>query len=569
MSHRLRAILASLLVVPLVTAATAFTDDRPDARVSGVRGVVMPVKPAAERADHPTQAAQLAAPADREKPWTLQDCRNEFKDVPRGSYEVSADSRFSQCKVMRTTYELQVNGTPAAWADFRVTILQDSHPRDRKISSRVVLDEWDYRWIDLKAYGKLLRSDLTVDITCTGSAGSTCNGKSKATDTETKEVSTWANATGEEDAYAVFDMTSSPRTNPARDSRAKDFLPRDAVSFHSVDQTVTGETSDSVTVKEPLRCDRAAYLNSVGGCVWDRTPLVWWVDYKDYPQYAKHVWDAQYHPTKTHPYGRYPGVKIPGGILPQTPTSGKQLTRLIQGYDDASLRYHRGTANIIRSRFACGSLTRSQGEECDEYPMHSTYEGANYTRRHPNEPWKYSVRFIDGQQNGDAGSDLLSWYFSRHVLGKGDEFYVSPYNVPSDRQLTSTPQKIAPRPAATRLSEKERAAAPIPSRDLCTNPRLGGRYSCEYGEEWHVYANGRKEVWVIGADRQVYHNYSRSNGSMTGWLPFGGIATSGVQVVLDESRGQAATIRVRGTDGKFHHRERNGKTGVWTPWHVR
>lgn len=151
------------------------------------------------------------------------------------------------------------------------------------------------------------------------------------------------------------------------------------------------------------------------------------------------------------------------------------------------------------------------------------------------------------------------------MLGKADEFYVSPFNIPAGEQLTAP----TPEPPTAHLSAAERAADRIHPRDLCTHPTLGGRYSCEYGQEWHVYADGMKEVWVVGADRQVYHRYSRPDGSFVRWQPFGGVATSGVELLLDESEGQAAVVRVRGTDGKYWYRERNGNTGKWTGWHLR
>lgn len=400
MRQRLRAALLGPLVMTLTMTTTAFAAEA-EPTAPKEQGVILLAKlvesppgiPGKLGKGEPLAADELA---DRDTPWTKEECRKAGADLDRGEYFVSRDSRFSQCIVGRFTYEYSINGTPAAWADFRMTVIQDSHHRDRTMSSHVLLDEWDFRAVDVIAAGKLQGADLTVEISCAGSGGSTCNGRSSRTFTEQKDVSTWSKTPGEDDAFARFGMVSSPRTNPARDSRAKGFLPRDRVSFHTIGQTLTGESaSASIKFEEPLRCDRAYYLNSVGGCVWDRTPLIWWVDYKDYPEYAKHLWDAQYHPTKTAPFGSHPGVKIPGGVLPGTPTAEKPLTRLIKGYNPSSLTYYNDTHNLVRS--ACRRLSGGATEECDEYPMHSTYEGANYSKLHPAEPWKYSVRYIDGQ----------------------------------------------------------------------------------------------------------------------------------------------------------------------------
>ncbi|EPH44415.1 hypothetical protein ABT390_22530 [Streptomyces aurantiacus] len=502
---------------------------------------------------------------DDDNPWKLQECRGAA-DPGKGElagYTIYT-SRYSLCTVIRTRYELKVGGALAAYSNFRVTILQDSHRRDRRTSIHLLLDDWD----DVLVSGNhqhlrdLERSRLSVTLECNGSQGASCAGRPAR---ERRSLLAWKGGNGLDDAFARFDMSRSRPTDPVRDARAKNFLRGDGVSFHAITATLDGALGE-VEQSEQLRCDRAFYMAGSGGCVWDKTRLNWYVDYKDYPEYAKHVWDATHHPTTTKPFGSYPGVQIPGAL--DTRPNPKPLTRLHQSADgNASLTYRQENERIRTN--ACRRLSPKPGEECDEYPLGTTYEGANYTVLHPSDTWKYSVRFIDGDDNWNAGLDWRSWLARRRVLAKGDDLWVVPFNIPASEQRAGGAVSGRSKPGSAFLTDAERAGRALAPSELCTHPVMGGRYSCEYGEEWYTYSNGMKQMWVIGADRQVWTRWSRPNGTFVGWRPFGGVATSAVEVVWDDSKGMGAVIRVRGTDGKPHYRERNARTGRWNDWHLR
>jgi hypothetical protein len=501
---------------------------------------------------------------DESDPWTVAECRKDADPGP-GVYDahVIRTSRYSLCTVIRTKYTLKIDGVDVAHDDFRVTILQDSHRKDRKASIHLILDQWSFHnetGNPVENATRLEAAKLNVTLSCSGSGNASCKGHS---DKERHSIAGWQ-VPGNDDAFARFDMTHTKATDPRKDSRAKDFLAADHVSFHAFDVAIVAEDSGSLKFAETLRCDTAFYQAGPGGCVWDNTPLVWYVDYKQFPEYAQHLWDASEHPTTTDPFGSFPGVQIPGVEYHQ-PTP-KPLTRLVSSADgDASLTYYNENERIRTN--ACKKLSHNPGEECDEFPLHTTYEGAYYTALHATDVWKYSVRYIDGNDNWNAGLEWKSWLAARRVLAKGDELWVFPYNIPGTIQQESP--KTPSHPATSRLTAQETAADRIPPSELCHHPVMGGSYSCSYGDEWYVFSNGVKQVWVVGADRQVWTRWSRPDGSFVGWQPFGGQATSGVDVLLDESNGMGAVVRVRGTDGKPYYRERDPDTGVWTDWHLR
>ncbi|MFD7643452.1 hypothetical protein ACFV4P_22675 [Kitasatospora sp. NPDC059795] len=61
-------------------------------------------------------------------------------------------------------------------------------------------------------------------------------------------------------------------------------------------------------------------------------------------------------------------------------------------------------------RLACAPLPHADTEECDEFPFASTWEGAGRGDQN------YSVLYVGGTQNGQAGTALGSWYGSDRIL---------------------------------------------------------------------------------------------------------------------------------------------------------
>lgn len=151
-----------------------------------------------------------------------------------------------------------------------------------------------------------------------------------------------------------------------------------------------------------VRCDQRAVapLDSPG-CVFQDYLPAWDVSESRYPEYWKHLNDAQ------------------NSGLPNT------LTRT----DKAG--------NKANRKVACTNPPKVAGKQCDEYPPASTVQGA---ASHPNPrsfagchfdkyldftkgPNGYSMCMIDETQNRRAGSDLASFYSKNRIL-VGDRFLV-------------------------------------------------------------------------------------------------------------------------------------------------
>ncbi|MFJ9648894.1 hypothetical protein ACWEPM_33810 [Streptomyces sp. NPDC004244] len=107
-------------------------------------------------------------------------------------------------------------------------------------------------------------------------------------------------------------------------------------------------------------------------------------------------------------------------------------------------------------------------------------------------------------------------------------------------------------------------AAPAPAASgYCHVSGLGGDYICEYGESWHTYPNGQRQVFIIGTDFAIWTRWNDSNGNWSGWESMGGRAASGVRV--EGNKTWNPTISHVGTDGDRWYRHRLN-SGSWTNW---
>ncbi|SEK55838.1 NucA/NucB deoxyribonuclease domain-containing protein [Streptacidiphilus jiangxiensis] len=143
--------------------------------------------------------------------------------------------------------------------------------------------------------------------------------------------------------------------------------------------------SNTVGIPTPtVRCDNAALANMPRyGCVLPNIIPVLTVPYSRYPQYAQHIADAQ------------------KAGLPST------LSRLFNGT----------LINKNRNTSCPSSLPRPAGDECDEYPFASTYQGGFMSGG------KFSRRMINGKQNRLGGQDLQALYNGARLLD-ADKFQV-------------------------------------------------------------------------------------------------------------------------------------------------
>ncbi|MDX3797314.1 NucA/NucB deoxyribonuclease domain-containing protein [Streptomyces sp. AK04-3B] len=157
-----------------------------------------------------------------------------------------------------------------------------------------------------------------------------------------------------------------------------------------------------------LRFDSSKSLGSNfydQGVVFDRVVPTFSYDraQADTAGVAKHVYDALYKPQTTYPTKA--GKVIPGDIW-----SGRRpLHRNWTNYDAAAAEVTRKNRNAKDA--ACRGLSRPNDTyQCDEFPFASTKEGAGVG------DGNFSVRYVPGAENGQAGRELGTWYGSDRVL---------------------------------------------------------------------------------------------------------------------------------------------------------
>ncbi|MEU7457539.1 DNRLRE domain-containing protein [Streptosporangium roseum] len=139
---------------------------------------------------------------------------------------------------------------------------------------------------------------------------------------------------------------------------------------------------------------------------------------------AQHIHDAYWKPDITLPK-RLGGKQIPGNWDDPNEDTRKPLTYLSPNtwVDGKNLK----GANKAEKDRACATPEVAAGKkpnyECDEFPFASTHEGAGAGTG------QYSVRYIDGTQNGHAGTDLRMFY-ARYRIDEGMNFWVRVHQGP-------------------------------------------------------------------------------------------------------------------------------------------
>ncbi|MGI5506349.1 NucA/NucB deoxyribonuclease domain-containing protein [Lentzea sp. CA-135723] len=124
---------------------------------------------------------------------------------------------------------------------------------------------------------------------------------------------------------------------------------------------------------------------------------------------ARHVDDAQNHPERTFP--SRVGKVAPGKTTP--------LHRLM---DSSEIdKNHTASVNICRNIW--GPEYTSGGQDCDEYPFKSTYEGSWKSTGNQPFQWNGSARPIDAGDNQRGGTKLANFYGENRILDN-DPFYV-------------------------------------------------------------------------------------------------------------------------------------------------
>jgi hypothetical protein len=188
------------------------------------------------------------------------------------------------------------------------------------------------------------------------------------------------------DAVGQFFLDTTIKTSPKGDKGEGQ-----ATAVWRFNKAGWAGPSDAITLPTPpVRCDNATPGTSKTGCVMPYIPSMVYAKNGEYPELAKHIEYAQ------------TTMNLPGKH-----DTKRYLTRLT---DKVKVRTNRITA-------CPSSLTRLPGQECDEYPFASTWQGAKYGGG------DYSRRMINGNQNRYGGQALGLFYLYNRIIEK-DKFLV-------------------------------------------------------------------------------------------------------------------------------------------------
>ncbi|WP_369244412.1 NucA/NucB deoxyribonuclease domain-containing protein [Streptomyces sp. R41] len=261
---------------------------------------------------------------------------------------------------------------------------------------------------DLRAYGVFSPSFGTKMTIKPGSGGSpahpgSCVAKMDTGATYTDVIGAWG------DKFLAYDV-QSPEAN-ASTSR----IDKVAACTFQTHYKVEGSRGASPWSNGPdggLRFDSADYLAPYGtqGAIFDRiTPVM---HYKrtdtEVKAVAEHVFDAIHAPQLTYP--QKSDKDIPGSIWNgQWQPLHRNYPKFNQASKDIS------TKNRTAKDAACAGLTKGENEQCDEFPLASTKEGAGKG------DGNFSVRYVPQSDNSKAGARLSKWYGQDRILD-GDAY---------------------------------------------------------------------------------------------------------------------------------------------------
>lgn len=261
--------------------------------------------------------------------------------------------------------------------------------------------DWGIRVDQIDSWGLSNIGILRVEADCAADPAGSCR---TANNGVSKLVPDWEN----NELGQIFYHSPADPSDPANGEQ------RATGTFQIEYEFRTRFTQDRDGPETSVRFDSAWYLPNKQGSIFNRVDpyLTFSTSDDEVKQSAFHIKDAQEHPGDTYP--KVAGKKIPGA------SAKEPLHRL---YHDAERRRQN------REDFAVPVCKQQWpgyeelGQQCDEYPHASTYEGA---ARHLYEPVPYgqfSVRPINGYDNENSGRRLGTWYGNDRILD-GDAFFI-------------------------------------------------------------------------------------------------------------------------------------------------
>ena len=338
----------------------------------------------------------LADPADRISPAECRD-NADLSTRPEGWIK----NRFAYChigtfmSVLRRCVGVVCFQTGLFQA--RITLIGEAYNGTRAVDYRALLDQ-------ITVSGLGWGGEFTYRIDCAGSPGaSSCLPNTEST---TQTPIGWIVNPEAEMSFHSDGLVPAPE-NGEQLTRGL-FVGTGVFAFPNRAPTEASSPETSV------RFDSAWYLTAPEGSIFDRT--VPWMSYRksdaDVDETATHIEDAQLRPELTVPV--VPDKHVPGASENDT------LTRLY--HDDVRRNANRAGYAIPVCRVTWPNYP-DQGQDCDEYPFSSTYEGA---ARHDYEDVPYgmfSARALGRADNQEAGSRLGVFLGYDRIID-GDEFFV-------------------------------------------------------------------------------------------------------------------------------------------------
>ncbi|MFF4403801.1 FG-GAP-like repeat-containing protein [Streptomyces sp. NPDC001404] len=352
---------------------------------------------------------------------------------------------WTYCDIQRYTAEYKEcdaqtkECTTIGKVNFRGTLIgngqQGRSEDDRQLHFTALLD--DPR--EYNADARLMSKRLTLGMECnilTASGVSPCPKGDKSGRSDT--IGAWI-----QNGYAWWDFKFPPTGLTDRDKLTH-------IDFRLTGSPGADPASEGSWASKAggARCDSAPYiLEPVAiktyGCVFDQVVSVF--TFKSRPevaQTAKHIWEAQHYPDLTLPPAQ--SKNIPGSI-----ESSRPLTRMY-GPDENGYNRRKSVA-ACKKWFGKNYSSQNGGQDCDEYPFASTYDGSWTGNANRDAIDHFSVRALPSTDNQQGGRDLEEWYREQRILDH-DQFFVKVVNADgSDMKLPAPPEP--PRQVPNRMGD--------------------------------------------------------------------------------------------------------------------
>lgn len=263
--------------------------------------------------------------------------------------------------------------------------------------------EFDFMFDPIVATGVYLGAQLEVEMECDANGGG-CQAGSNTS--RSAPIAAWI---ANRDARFEFTSPALP-PDPANGEQVVTAAFR---PHYEIDARRSAHDRDYRGPEGGVRFDSAWYLTYSEGAIFDRTTpsMAYSLSDEAVKMSARHIHDALNHPESTKP--EVANKHIPGGSASDT------IRRL----------YHEQVRRDLNRATSTG-VCRTEwpgypdlGQDCDEFPFASTYEGAARFLYAGTRYGMFSVRPINAPDNQEAGRRLGVWYGEDRILD-GDRFFV-------------------------------------------------------------------------------------------------------------------------------------------------